>query len=73
MKINDQRTFKDLSFADIEQGEVFICEERFYLKTAPIRTDYGYTCNAVDLCGGEVCFIGETEPVSKPECELILK
>ena len=73
MRINDQRTFKDLCFADIEQGEVFIYEDGFYLKTAPIQTDYGYTCNAVDLCVGEICFIGETEPVLKPECELILK
>lgn len=73
MKINDQRTVKDLYFKDIAQGEVFICEGEFYLKTANVRTDYGSACNAVDLSGGEMCFIGETEPVSKPECELILK
>lgn len=73
MKINDQRTVKDLYFKDLAQGEVFICEDEFYLKTATIRTDYGSVCNAVDLCGGEMCFIGETELVSKPECELILK
>lgn len=73
MKINDQRTFKDLCFEDIEQGEVFICEERFYLKTATIRTNYGCSCNAVDLSTGELCCIYASTPVSKPECELILK
>ena len=73
MKINDQRPFKDLCFADIEPGEVFICEGECYLKTASIRTNHGAVCNAVDLYAGSICFISETEPVLKPECELILK
>ena len=73
MKINDQRTFKDLCFADIEQGEVFICEGEFYLKTATIQTDYGGVLNAVDLSAGELCRIEASDLVSKLECELILK
>lgn len=73
MKINDQRTVKDLYFKDLAQGEIFIWEGDYYLKTATVQTDYGCSCNAVDLCGGEMCFISETELVSKPEYELILK
>lgn len=73
MKIDDQRTVKYLYFTDIAQGEVFICEDEFYLKTANVRTDCGYVCNAVDLSTGELCRIEASDLVSKPECKLILK
>lgn len=73
MRINDQRTVKDLYFKDLAQGEVFICEDEFYLKTAVVRTDYGCVCNAVDLSTGELCRIEDSDLVSKPECKLILK
>ena len=73
MKINDQRTVKHLYFTNIAQGEVFICEDEFYLKTANVRTDCGCLCNAVDLSTGELCRIDASVLVSKPEYEFILK
>lgn len=65
MKYTDNRTDGIITFEDIPQGELFMCEGDLYMKISTVETDYSIF-NAVDVSNGELeCFdlVDEVERV----------
>lgn len=72
MKINNTKNITT-KFGDLTSGDVFECDETFYMKTKPTYDCNGDFYNAIILTDGSFETIDDNEYVVCVDCELVVK
>ena len=72
MKINNTRN-STIKFEDLANGDVFICDDAFYMKTQRTYDCNGDYYNAIILTDGSFEAIDDNEYIIYVDCELVVK
>lgn len=73
MKITKKHNNKKDLFAALKPGDIFLCDNSFFIKTDEINTQEGDPVNAVCLDNGLCCSFPDDKWVKKGEAELTVE
>ena len=61
------------NFVDLNKGDVFMSDKKYYMKTYEIESPDGYFNNAVNLTTGAHAWFDKADLVVAVNCELTIK
>ena len=62
-----------ISFEELKTGDVFRCNNAFYIKTDCYATDSNFEFNSYDLSGNDICYFSNSDKVERMKAKLVIE